>query len=81
MPLKIKSRLSTPSASYLMGVSSKRNLCFVAGRRTTFSCVNQLLSIPRSSTKSMSLPIMPLMDSLLIRMLGDGFQRLPLNST
>ena len=75
MPLKMMSRLNTVSASYLIGVYSNRNLCFVAGRRTTLNCVNQAFSMPSSSTESMSLPMMPSIDSLLITIAGVGFQK------
>ena len=81
MPLKMMVRLSTVSASYLIGVYSKRNLCFSAGRPTTRSCVNQLFSIPRSSTKSMRLPRMPSSDSLLMKIEGVGSQSDPEIST
>ena len=66
MPLKTRSRRTIADASYLIGVYSKRNLCFVAGRSTTLSCLNQDFSMPSSLTKSMSVPTMPSMDSLLM---------------
>ena len=75
------SAVSDPTASYLIGVYSKRNLCFVAGRRTTLSCLNQDFSMPNSLTKSMSVPTMPSMDSLLSTIAGVGSHSNPETST
>ena len=36
----------------MIGVYSKRNLCFVAGRSTTFNCLNVVFVMPSVLTKS-----------------------------
>ena len=74
MPLNTMLRLRLARAVKLIGVYSKRNLCLVAGRSTTLSCLKVLVSIPRSVTKSILEPMMP-SDSLVMAISGVGYQR------
>ena len=64
------------SAVYSIGVYSKRNLCFFAGRSASLSCLNLVFSIPSVFTKSTLSPRMP-RPSLEMTMSGVGFQNVP----
>ena len=47
MPLKMTSAVEgRRPASYVIGVYSNRNLCFVAGRSTILNCLNRFFSMP-----------------------------------
>ena len=76
----MRSRFSELVAVYVIGVYSKRNLFLVLGRATMRICLNVLVSIPRSVTKSIFDPMIP-SDSLVIAISGEGNQRNPPIST